>query len=41
MAKKRPADPSQNRAGMLAADFLIANKAVIDFGTSTLYLKKQ
>lgn len=37
--KPRPYRAIDGRAGMLGADFLIANQAVIDFGRSRLYLK--
>lgn len=36
MTQARPADA---RGGILGADFLIAHRAVIDFGTMTLYLR--
>lgn len=38
-AKKRPAELSAQKAGALAADFLVGNGAVVDFGTQTLYVK--
>lgn len=41
MDKKRPEDASINRGEMLVADFLLANKAVVDFGSSILYPKMQ
>lgn len=37
--KPRPYRASDGRAGVLGADFLIANQAVIDFGLGRLYLK--
>lgn len=37
--KPRPYRAIDGRAGMLGADFLIANQAVIDFGRNRLYLK--
>ncbi|GEM_PF-1053547 len=37
-AKQRPDKPEDERGGSLGADFLIRYRAVIDFGTRTLYL---
>lgn len=38
-AQKRPTDESSQTAGMLAADFLVGNGAVVDFGNKTLFVK--
>ncbi|GAB3753313.1 hypothetical protein GCM10028817_18870 [Spirosoma pomorum] len=38
-AEKRPASPSAESGGVLAADFLIDNHAVVDFGGQILYVK--
>jgi len=38
-AKPRPAAPEDAEGGLLGADFMIANHAVIDFGGSVLYLR--
>lgn len=35
----KPTDPAAALDGALGADFLIAHRAVIDFGNSTLYLR--
>jgi hypothetical protein len=36
---ERPADASSRPVGSLGADFMLANRAVIDFGTNTLFVK--
>ncbi|MET7142313.1 hypothetical protein M3S04_12215 [Xanthomonas sp. PPL139] len=35
----RPTSPEQANGGMIGADFLAANQAVVDFGSSTLFVK--
>ena len=40
-AQKRPSDPSMAIHGDLGAQFMLANQAVIDFGSETLFLPKR
>ncbi|MGN5373690.1 hypothetical protein [Sphingomonas hankookensis] len=36
----KPRSPEDGNGGMLGADFLIANRAVVDFGSGVLYLRR-
>jgi hypothetical protein len=40
-AERRPSDPSMAVQGVLGAQFMLANQAVIDFGSETLFLPKR